>query len=687
MSTPSLSVVDSEEGVTLDDSIGPPTPTDSSSFSPELRPRDDSAYSPVKAQGNNSQFLSFPLFDITTPATSVRNICCVGAGFVGGPTAAVIALHNPHLRVTVVDKDEQRIRRWNSKHPPIHEPGLKHILRITRDGSRECTFHSGSTRFRRGSDDERDSPFHNEGEPGAGQCQSDTTSSTGANIRVPARSPNLVFTTEVAKSISEADIVLIAVNTPTKRRGHGAGSATDMAAFETVTAFVAQHARPGIIIVEKSTVPCMTARLVQGKLALYRPGVPFEVLSNPEFLAAGTAVKDLLHADRILIGSSNTPSGHRAAAALAAVYASWIPRSRIITINVFSSELAKLVANAMLAQRISSINSIAAVCDATGADVDEVAEAIGADPRIGGKFLKAGIGFGGSCFKKDVLSLVYLAETLGLPEVARYWRAVTDMNEFARTRFTSRVISCLNNTLAGKKLTVLGYAFKKDTNDTRESPALHIVQTLLEEGPKELAVFDPLCNPAQIMDEIDSIAGPEVLQRNGGPVVVYTDVYAACRGSDAVLITTEFDEFRNLPMQVEAKMEMSIADPRPFDRDESNESDLLSLHSYLLQSQTAVATASGHIMPEAESTFGRLQPMPPCPDNCPDCLAEKAVGAAGAGASMKLTPKRRLDWRKIYYHMNRPQWVFDGRGVLDIAAMEKIGFRVESVGRQSRISY
>ncbi|KAK4233493.1 UDP-glucose/GDP-mannose dehydrogenase, partial [Achaetomium macrosporum] len=235
------------------------------------------------------------------------------------------------------------------------------------------------------------------------------------------------------------------------------------------------------------------------------------------------------------------------------------------------------------------------------------------------------------------------------------------------------------------KLTVLGYAFKKNTNDTRESPALHIVQTLLEEDPKELAVFDPLCNPEQIADEIRRLAGPDVLQRHGGPVVVYTDVYAACWGSDAVLITTEFDEFRNLPM--EPKMEMTVADPRPFDRDEANESDLLSLHGYLLQSQTAGAAATGDIMPDAENPLGRFQPMPSCPEDCPDCHVEKATGAAGSGASVKLTPKRRLDWRKIYYHMNRPQWVFDGRGVLDIAAMEKIGFRVESVGRQSRLSY
>ncbi|KAG7293467.1 hypothetical protein NEMBOFW57_003518 [Staphylotrichum longicolle] len=364
-------------------------------------------------------------------------------------------------------------------------------------------------------------------------------------VSAPASSPNLVFTTDLPTSVSEADVVLIAVNTPTKSHGRGAGEATDMAAFEVVTELVSRHANPGTIIVEKSTVPCRTAKL----LAIHRPGVHFDVLSNPEFLAAGTAVADLLHADRILIGSSNTPSGHRAAAALASVYASWIPQSRIITTNVFSSELAKLVANAMLAQRISSINSIAAVCDETGADVDEVARAIGADPRIGRQFLRAGIGFGGSCFKKDVLSLVYLAETLVLPEVADYWRAVIAMNEFARNRFVSRVIKGLNNTLAGKKVTVLGYAFKKDTNDTRESPALDIIRSLAEEGPKEIAIFDPLCIPAQIMDEVSGFAGLRALQSRGGRVAVYADAYAACQGSHAVLITTEFDEFKNTPSE------------------------------------------------------------------------------------------------------------------------------------------
>ncbi len=243
---------------------------------------------------------------------------------------------------------------------------------------------------------------------------------------------------------------------------------------------------------------------------------------------------DLLNADRVLIGSSSTPSGHRAAMALASVYASWIPRSRIITTNVFSAELTKLVANSMLAQRISSINSVAALCEKLGADVDEVAFGLGSDQRIGNKFLKAGIGFGGSCFKKDILSLVYLAESLELPEVADYWRSVVTINEYSRDRFALRVIKALNNTLLGKKVTILGYAFKKNTNDTRESPALEIIKTLVEEGPKEIAIFDPCCIPAQTRDEIRRLVGAAALKENGGPVEVYENAYEACHGSDAV---------------------------------------------------------------------------------------------------------------------------------------------------------
>lgn len=451
------------------------------------------------------------------------------------------------------------------------------------------------------------------------------------------------------------------------------------------------------------------------QMAVHRPGVHFEILSNPEFLAAGTAVNDLLYPDRVLIGSSPTRAGRRAASALAAVYASWVPRRRIMTTNVWSSELAKLVANSMLAQRISSINSIAAVCEHTGADVDEVAAAIGVDPRIGDKFLKAGIGFGGSCFKKDVLSLVYLAQSLGLDQVAEYWSQVNAMNEYSRDRFAARVVRCLNNTLAGKKLVVLGYAFKKNTNDTRESPALEIIRALLEEGPREVAVFDPCCNPTTVRDEIkhllkgcDGIDADRVLKEEGGPLAVYDSVYEACAAADAVMITTEFDEFKNGPSKpsqavistegllldpppgVNAVDQKSSShkpfDPRPFGPTEPSELELLSLSRHIIRESLPVTTvvvrasepASAPLSSSSTSDpLQRLHTEPACGTDCPDCKAENNSHAPNEGYS----PKERVDWAKISYYMKRPRWVFDGRGVLNVKEMERLGFEVRSVGR------
>lgn len=421
-------------------------------------------------------------------------------------------------------------------------------------------------------------------------------------------------------------------------------------------------------------------------MAVHRPGVHFEILSNPEFLAAGTAVNDLLYPDRVLIGSSATRAGRKAASALAAVYASWVPRQRIMTTNVWSSELAKLVANSMLAQRISSINSIAAVCEQTGADVDEVAGAIGVDPRIGDKFLKAGIGFGGSCFKKDVLSLVYLAQSLGLGQVAEYWSQVNAMNEYSRDRFAARVVRCLNNTLAGKKLVVLGYAFKKNTNDTRESPALEIIRAFLEEAPREVAVFDPCCNPATVRDEIkqllkgcDGIDADRVLREEGGPVAVYDSVYEACAAADAVLITTEFDEFRNGSSKPEGLLapnpEVNVVDPRsssPFCTTDPSELELLSLSRHIREHASAPLPSSSRPDP-----LHRLYAEPACGPDCPDCRSETNSHARNEG----YTPKERVDWAKISYYMKRPRWVFDGRGVLDVKEMERLGFQVRSVGR------
>lgn len=396
-------------------------------------------------------------------------------------------------------------------------------------------------------------------------------------------------------------------------------------------------------------------------MAVHRPGMHFEILSNPEFLAQGTAIKDLLDPDRVLIGSSPTIAGRKAASTLASVYAAWVPQERIVTTNVWSSELAKLVANAMLAQRISSINSIAAVCEQTGADVDEVARAIGMDARIGNKFLKAGIGYGGSCFKKDVLSLVYLAQSLGLDEVAAYWRQVQTMNEYARNRFASRVLKCMNNTLSTKKIAVLGYSFKKNTNDTRESPALEILRTLVEEGPRELAVFDPCCNPEVIRDEINRL-----LPNDGtspSPVQVYENAYEACAGADAVLITTEFDEFKTAPKESPLlqtgfhPVSPPASAPKPTPTTITN--------------STLSISHTQHPRPQ-------LVPEPACDVDCPDCRLERS-GYASQHEEYK--PKERIDWAKIGYHMKKPRWVFDGRGVVDVQQMELLGFRVESVGR------
>ncbi|OAA46095.1 UDP-glucose 6-dehydrogenase [Metarhizium rileyi] len=594
----------------------------------------------------------------------VRTICCVGAGYVGGPTAAVVAFQNPHIKVTVVDRDELRIRRWNSRHPPIYEPGLHDIVRVARDGSRDFAFSNESA------------------------SESEATSAEDGDLSVPRRPANLFFTTDVAKSIGEADIVLVAVNTPTKERGVGAGSATDMTAFEAVTAVVAQYAREGAIIVEKSTVPCRTAQLVADTLSMHRPGVHFEILSNPEFLAAGTAVNDLLYPDRILIGSAPTPSGKRAAEALVDVYAAWVPRDRILTTNVWSSELAKLVANSMLAQRISSINSISALCEQTGADVDEVARAVGVDPRIGNKFLMAGIGFGGSCFKKDVLNLVYLADTMGLPEVGEYWRQVVKMNEYARDRFTNRVIKCLNNTLVGKKVAILGYAFKKNTSDTREAPALEMIKTLLEERPREIAVFDPCCNPLVIKEEIKMLLGDVAAGNN---ISVYGNAYDACNGATAVVIATEFDEFRNQPAPKPAPAPVQEpapkmigrkpnpkSDPRPFRKPVPTANDLLSLHKYLVQRPGETS----------DDPLDRFNVEPSCTDDCPDCIQErrsmKTGHATGMGSAEEYKAKERIDWVCIADTMAKPRWVFDGRGVIDSREMVKLGVRVESVGRQHR---
>ncbi|MFT3781997.1 MAG: UDP-glucose 6-dehydrogenase [Nibricoccus sp.] len=411
-------------------------------------------------------------------------ICCIGAGYVGGPTMAMIALKAPDIEVNVVDMNAARIGAWNSDTLPVYEPGLDEVVK---------------------------------------QC----------------RGKNLHFTTDVQGCIRKADIIFVSVNTPTKTYGVGAGRAADLRYVESVARTIAEVSDTPKIIVEKSTIPVRTSEAIKAILAANTRGLKFSVLSNPEFLAEGTAVADLLNPDRVLIGGEQTPEGQAAIKTLSDVYAHWVPRERIIATNLWSSELSKLVANAFLAQRISSINSISALCEATGANVDEVANAIGRDSRIGPKFLKASVGFGGSCFQKDLLNLVYLCEHFGLPEVAGYWESVIRMNDYQKRRFAANIVGELFNTVADKKIAVLGFAFKKDTNDTRESPAIYVVRDLLAEQAN-VVVYDPKVPANEIIS--DSLG-----KGNSSPrLTVAKSAIEACQGAHAVAIVTEWDEFKKL---------------------------------------------------------------------------------------------------------------------------------------------
>jgi len=411
-------------------------------------------------------------------------ICCIGAGYVGGPTMAMIALKAPDIEVRVVDMSASRIAAWSSDTLPIYEPGLDEVVRKT-------------------------------------------------------RGKNLHFSTDVKGAIDAADIVFVAVNTPTKTYGVGAGRAADLRFIESVARTIAECATTPKIIVEKSTIPVKTAETIKDILAANGRGIKFQVLSNPEFLAEGTAVADLLNPDRVLIGGERTAEGTAAVATLTDVYARWVPRERIVTTNLWSSELSKLVANAFLAQRISSINSISALCEATGADVDEVANAIGRDSRIGSKFLKASVGFGGSCFQKDILNLAYLCEHFGLPEVASYWDSVVKMNDWQKHRFTARIVRALYNSVADKKIAVLGFAFKKDTNDTRESAAIAVCRDLISEQAK-VAVYDPKVPADEILCDVLGKGASSPL------LTVAASAYEAAEGAHALAIATEWDEFRTL---------------------------------------------------------------------------------------------------------------------------------------------
>ncbi|MGB5989335.1 MAG: nucleotide sugar dehydrogenase [Marinifilaceae bacterium] len=434
----------------------------------------------------------------------INNICCIGAGYVGGPTMAVIALKCPHIKVTVVDLNQERINAWNDEdlnNIPIYEPGLAEVVE-------------------------------------------------------ESRGRNLFFTTEVDKAINEAEMVFIAVNTPTKTYGEGKGQAADLKYIELCARQIARVSTTDKIIVEKSTLPVRTAEAVKTILDSTGNGVNFQILSNPEFLAEGTAIQDLFKSDRVLIGGSQTSEGEAAVNALVDIYSNWIPIEKIVTTNLWSSELSKLVANAFLAQRISSINSISALCEKTGADIDEIANAIGKDSRIGNKFLKSSVGFGGSCFQKDILNLVYLCKYYNLPEVADYWEGVIKINNYQKNRFAHNIIKTLFNTVSGKKIAFLGWAFKKDTNDTRESAAIYVADELLKENA-EIHIYDPKVSKQQIIADIKYLQEhKEYCMQNVSMddierlVFVYDNPYDAMHSAHAVAVLTEWDEFNDLDWKV-----------------------------------------------------------------------------------------------------------------------------------------
>ena len=411
------------------------------------------------------------------------SICCLGAGYVGGPTMAMIAAKCPDIKVTVCDPNEKRIAAWNSDTLPVYEPGLQEVVES-------------------------------------------------------ARGKNLFFSTDVRKAIRESSIIFVSVGTPTKTYGVGAGRAADLKFIEAAARMIAEEAVGPKIIVEKSTIPVKTAEAMLTILRSNSKEGTFQVLSNPEFLAEGTAIEDLNNPDRVLIGGEQTPEGLAAIEEVVSIYARWIPREKILTTNLWSSELSKLVANAFLAQRISSINSISALCEATGADVDEVARAIGKDSRIGPKFLKASVGYGGSCFQKDILNLTYLCQHFGLPEVAAYWESVVKINDWQKARFSGRIVRDLFNTVSGKHIGILGFAFKKDTNDTRETAAIAVCRDLLAEGAK-VYVYDPQVGEEQIR--------ADVLGTGSNPnLMVFKSAMEACKGAHAVAVLTEWDEFKEL---------------------------------------------------------------------------------------------------------------------------------------------
>jgi UDPglucose 6-dehydrogenase len=423
----------------------------------------------------------------------IKNICCIGAGYVGGPTMSVIALKCPHINVTVVDANPDKIKEWNGplNELPIYEPGLADVVK-------------------------------------------------------QARGRNLFFSDDVAGNIEKAEMIFMAVNTPTKTEGEGAGMKADLQNIEACARDIAKYSKKDKIVIEKSTLPVRTAEKIKEILHENSKDIHFEILSNPEFLAEGTAIQDLFKSDRVLIGGDESESGQNAIKALVDIYANWIPKEKILTTNVWSSELSKLASNAMLAQRISSINSLSALCEKTGANIDELSKAIGMDHRIGPKFLKASVGFGGSCFQKDILNLVYLCKFYGLEKESEYWHQVVKINDNQKKRFAQKVINHFDGHLNGKRIAILGWAFKANTNDSRESASIKVSEILYRNGAS-ITIYDPMVQKTSIENDIESLW--ETKDALNDKRINIVEKIKDTKQCDIFVILTEWEEFRHIDLE------------------------------------------------------------------------------------------------------------------------------------------
>ena len=427
----------------------------------------------------------------------VTKICCIGAGYVGGPTMAVIANECPQVKVVVVDQDEIKIKSWNNEslnELPIYEPGLKELIENTRN-------------------------------------------------------KNLFFSEDIDKAIEESHMIFMAVNTPTKKTGKGKGFAADLTNVEACAKRIALKSQSNKIVIEKSTLPVRTAEKIKQVLKKFNKKNDFEVISNPEFLAEGTAIENLYKSDRVLSGGENTVSGKKAVNDLVEIYKNWIPESKILKTNVWSSELAKLASNAMLAQRISSINSFSAICEKTGASIQEISRAIGMDTRIGPKFLESSVGFGGSCFKKDILNLVYLARFYNLNEVADYWHGVVKINSYQMLRFAQTINCHLEENSENNTVSILGWAFKKNTNDSRESPSIYVSTYLLQKGVS-LKIYDPMVSTNRIKNDLKNYFISKRFKKSQvnkllNKCEIYNSLKEAISESLYIAILTKWEEFDN----------------------------------------------------------------------------------------------------------------------------------------------